>query len=57
MNQDVRRKHFANAEEVQKESLVARDSISVEDFRHRFQQWEWRRDCCIQLYVEYFEGD
>jgi hypothetical protein len=26
-------------------------------FRHCFQQWEWRWDCCIQSQVEYFEED
>ena len=38
------------------DSLVALDSISVEDFR-RFQHWEQCWDCCIQLQGEYFKGD
>jgi hypothetical protein len=29
-------------------SLAALDSISVEDFRQRFQHWERYWDCCIQ---------
>jgi hypothetical protein len=49
MNEDVRERHFADVEEVQKESLMAHDSISVEDFRQCFQQWQQHRDCCIQL--------
>ena len=48
MNQDVRGRRIADVQEVQKESLVALDSISVEDFRQCFQQWERHWDCCIQ---------
>jgi hypothetical protein len=33
MNQDLKRRHTADIAEVQQESLVALDSISVEDFR------------------------
>jgi len=38
-------------------SLVALDSISIEDFWHCFQQWEQHWDCCILSQGEYFEGD
>ena len=37
--------------------LAALYSISVEDFRQCFQQWERCWDCCIQSQGEYFEGD
>jgi hypothetical protein len=47
MNQDVRGRHFADVEEVQKESLMAHDSISVEYFRQCFQQWEQHWDSFI----------
>jgi len=51
-------KHFANVAEIQRESLAALHSISVEDFRQCFQQWEHCRDRCIQsLGGQYFEGD
>jgi hypothetical protein len=33
MNQDLKRKHTPDVAEAQRESLVALDSISVEDFR------------------------
>jgi len=56
MKQDLKGRHFADAE-VQQESLVALDSISVEDFRQRFQQREQHWDRCIQSQGEYFEGD
>jgi hypothetical protein len=34
MNQDLKGTHFADVAEVQRESLAALDSISVEDFRN-----------------------
>jgi hypothetical protein len=45
MNRDARGRRFADAEEVQKESLTTLDSISVEDFKQCFQQRErcWDR--------------
>ena len=33
MKQDLKRRHFADIAEVQLQSLVALDSISIEDFR------------------------
>jgi hypothetical protein len=45
MKQDLKQRHFADVEQ---ELLAALDSISVEDFRHCFQQWEWRCNCGIQ---------
>jgi len=36
---------------------MALDSISFEDFKQCFQQWEWRWDRCIQSQVGHFEGD
>jgi len=57
MKQDVRGRHFADIQEVQKESLMALDSISVEDFRQCFQQWERCWDHCIQSMVEHSEVD
>jgi len=53
----AKREAFADVAEVQPESLVAPDRISVEDFRHCFQQWEWCWDHCIQSQAEHFEGD
>jgi hypothetical protein len=44
MNQDLKGRHFADFAEVQRESLAALGSISVEDFRQCFQQWEPRWD-------------
>jgi len=43
--------HFADIAEVRQELLAALDSISIEDFRHCFQQWERRWDRCIQSLV------
>jgi len=40
MNQDSKGRRFADAAEVQQESLAALYSISVENFRQCFQQWE-----------------
>jgi hypothetical protein len=57
MNQDLKGRRFANVTEVQRESLLTLDSICVEDFRQRFQQWPRRWDRCIQSQGEYFEGD
>ena len=57
MKQDLKVRQFADIAEVQRESLAALDSISVEDFRQCFQHWEQHWDCCIQLHGEYFEGD
>jgi len=38
MKQVLKCRRFANVAEIQLESLAALDSISVEDFRHCFQQ-------------------
>jgi hypothetical protein len=48
---------FAEVAEVQGESLIALDGISVEDFRQFFQQWERCWDHCIQSQVEYCVRD
>jgi hypothetical protein len=40
MNEDSKGRRFADAAEVQQESLVTRDSISIENFRQCFQQWK-----------------
>jgi hypothetical protein len=40
MKQVLKRGRFANVAKIQRESLAALDSISVEDFRQCFQQWE-----------------
>jgi len=40
MKQVLKWGRFANVAEIQRESLAALDSISVEDFRQCFQQWE-----------------
>jgi len=48
MKQDLKGRQFADIAEVQRELLVALDSISVEDFRQCFQHWERRWDRCIQ---------
>jgi hypothetical protein len=42
MNQDLKGRRFADVAEVQRESLVALDNFSIEDFKQCFQQWEWR---------------
>jgi hypothetical protein len=57
MKQVLSGRRFDNVAEIQRESLVALDSISVEDFRQCFQQWEHRRDHCIQSRGQYFEGE
>jgi hypothetical protein len=57
MKQVLKWRHCANVAEIQRESLVALDSISVEEFRQFFQQWERRKDSCIQSQGQYFEGD
>jgi hypothetical protein len=54
---EFEREVFANIAEVQRESLVALDSISVEDFRQHFQQWKRHWDRCIQSQGDYFKGD
>jgi len=46
----------ADTAEFQQESLVTLDSIFVEDFRHCFQKWEQRWDCCMQSQGKCFEG-
>jgi hypothetical protein len=56
MKQLLKGWRFANVAEVQRGSLPAFDSISV-DFRQCFQQWQQRWDRCIQSQGEYFEGD
>jgi hypothetical protein len=57
MKQVLKWRHCANVAEIQQESLVALDSISVEEFRQCFQQWAHCRDRCIQSQGQYFEGD
>jgi hypothetical protein len=57
MNQDSKRRHFAEPAEVQRELLATLDSISIENFKQCFQQWEQHWDHCIQSQEEYFEGD
>jgi len=37
--------------------LAAPDSISIEEFRQCFQQWEWCWDHHIPSPGEYYEGD
>jgi hypothetical protein len=54
MTQDLHGRHFVGIAEVQRELLAALDSISIEDFRQCFQQWEQH---CIQSQGEYFEED
>jgi hypothetical protein len=55
MKQDLKGRQYADIAGIQQESLVALDSISVEDFRQYFQHWEWCWDCCIQLQGEYLK--
>jgi len=57
MNLGLKGRHFADIAEVQQESLAALDSLSIEGFRHCFQQWELDCGHCIQSKGEYFEGD
>jgi len=57
MKQVLKWRRFANGAEIQRESLEALDSISVEDFRQCFQKWEHCRDRRIQSQWQYFEGD
>jgi hypothetical protein len=57
MKQVLKWRHFANVAEIQRELLVALDSISVEDFRQCFQQWQLCRNCCFQSQGLCFEGD
>jgi hypothetical protein len=56
MKQVLKGRRFVNVAEIQRESLVALDSISFDDFRQCFQQWEHCRDRCIQSQGQYFEG-
>jgi len=48
MNQDLKGRRFDDVAQVQRESLAALDSISVEEFGQYFQQWERRWDRCNQ---------
>jgi hypothetical protein len=57
MKQVLKWRRCANVAEIQRESLVALDCISVEEFRQCFLQWEHRRDRCIQSQGQYLEGD
>jgi hypothetical protein len=57
MKRALKGRRFANIAETQQASLVALDSISVEDFRQCFQQWEHCRDRCIQSQEQCFEGE
>jgi hypothetical protein len=57
MKQVLKGRRFADVAETQRESLVALDSISVEDFRQCFQQWEHCRDRYIQSQGQYFGGE
>jgi hypothetical protein len=50
-------KRFADAAEVQQESLAALVIISVDDFRQSFHQWERRWDRFIQSRGACFESD
>jgi hypothetical protein len=57
MKQGLKGRRFADVAGVQQELLVTLESISVEDFRKCFQQWEWCWDHCIPSQGEYFEAD
>jgi hypothetical protein len=57
MKQVLKWGRCANVAEIQRESLVALGSISVEGFRQCFQQWKHCRDRCIQSQGQCFEGD
>jgi hypothetical protein len=48
MKQDLKLRCFADAAEVQPESLAALDGISLEDFRQCLQHREQHWDCCFQ---------
>jgi hypothetical protein len=57
MKQVLKWGRFANVAGIQRESLAALESMSVEDFRQCFQQWEHCRDRCIESQGQFFEGD
>jgi hypothetical protein len=48
MNWNLKGRRFADLAEVQRKSLAALDSISGEDVRQCFQQWERRWDHRLQ---------
>jgi len=54
---DLKGRCFADVAEVQRELLVALDSIFIENFIQNFQKLEQCWDRCIQSQGEYFEGD
>ena len=50
-------RRFDTTEEIRGESQEVIDTLSFENFQGCIKSWETRRDRCIHVQGDYFEGD
>ena len=53
----LKRKRFADVEEVKRKMADALKGIKIHEFRNCFEQWKKNLNRCIASNSEYFEGD
>ena len=53
----LKRKHFADMEEVKQKTAEALKGIKIDEFKNTFEQWKKLINMCIASHGEYFEGD
>jgi hypothetical protein len=52
-----KRRRFDITEEIQAESQRELDNLTEKDFQEAFQKWRVRRDRCLNVRGNYFDGD
>ena len=57
MKKVLKRKHFANEEELKQKIAESLKGIKIDEFKNCFEQWKKCLDRCIASNGEYFEGD
>ena len=56
MKKVLKRKRFADVEEVKQKTAEALKGIKIDEFKHCFEQWKKCLDRCIASHGEHFEG-
>jgi hypothetical protein len=57
MKMQLKGRHFHSVADIQSKSQKVMDSLTQNDFKAAFQQWQERCDRCIAQQGDYFEGD
>jgi hypothetical protein len=57
MKKVLKRKQFADVEEVKKKTTEALKGITLQEFQDCFKKWKTRLDQCIASNGQYFERD